>query len=67
MQSEQEFQAAYGQAMETLITKMKTTTELIAKEKVYTLVVEVSEGGVVYSVPTIDLTAELITRFNAGK
>ena len=67
MQSEQEFQAAYGQAMETLITKMKTTTELIAKEKGYTLVVEISEGGVVYSVPTIDLTAELITRFNAGK
>lgn len=67
MQSEQEFQAAYGQAMETLITKMKTTTELIAKEKGYTLVVEVSEGGVVYSVPTSDLTAELITRFNAGK
>ena len=67
MQSEQDFQAAYGQAMEGLITKLKTTTELIAKEKGYTLVVEVNEGGVVYSTPANDLTAELITRFNAGK
>lgn len=67
MQSEQEFQAAYGQAMESLITKMKTTTEVIAKEKGYTLVVEINEGGVVYSTGAIDLTAELITRFNAGK
>lgn len=67
MQSEQEFQAAYGQAMEALITKMKTTTEVIAKEKGYTLVVEINEGGVVYSTGAIDLTAELITRFNAGK
>lgn len=67
MQSEQEFQTVYGEAMEGLITKLKTTTELIAKEKGYSLVVEVNEGGVVYSTPANDLTAELITRFNAGK
>jgi outer membrane protein len=67
MQSEQEFQAVYGEAMEGLITKLRTTTELIAKEKGYALVVEVNEGGVVYSTPANDLTAELITRFNSGK
>ncbi len=67
MQSEQDFQMAYGQAMDGLITKMKTLTEVLAKEKGYSLVIEVNEGGVVYTSPAFDLTADLITRYNAGK
>ena len=64
--AEGEMQQAYMGAMETLIEKMKKLTQTIAAEKGYTLVVEVNEGGVVYYSPTIDMTQELITRYNAA-
>lgn len=61
-----EMQQAYMGAMETLIEKMRKLTQTIAAEKGYTLVIEVNEGGVVYTSPTIDITSELITRYNAA-
>lgn len=64
-QSEGEMQQAYQGAMETLITKMKQITTGIATERAYTLVIEINEGGVVYASPTIDITDELIKRYNA--
>jgi len=64
--AEGEMQQAYMGAMETLIEKMKKLTQTIATEKGYTLVIEVNEGGVVYAAPTIDLTSDLITRYNAA-
>lgn len=64
--AEGEMQQAYMGAMENLIEKMKKLTQTIATEKGYTLVIEVNEGGVVYSAPTIDITSELITRYNAA-
>lgn len=63
-QSEGEMQQAYQGAMEQLIAKMKTITTGIATERGYTLVIEVNEGGVVYTSPTIDITDELIKRYN---
>ena len=65
-QSEGEMQQAYQGAMETLIAKMKTITQSIATERAYTLVIEVNEGGVVYTAPSIDITDELIKRYNAA-
>lgn len=65
-QSEGEMQQAYQGAMESLIAKMKTITTGIATERGYTLVIEVNEGGVVYTSPTIDITDELIKRYNAA-
>ncbi|MES2641832.1 MAG: OmpH family outer membrane protein [Myxococcota bacterium] len=64
--SEGEMQQAYMGAMETLIEKMKKLSQTIATEKGYTLVIEVNEGGVIYASPTIDMTADLITRYNAA-
>jgi outer membrane protein len=63
-ESDQEMQMAYGQAMEGLITKMRTISEEISKERGYQLVLEVTEGGVVYSSSELDITAELIKRYN---
>ena len=64
--AEGEFQQAYMGAMQTLIEKMKKLSTTIATEKGYTLVVEINEGGVVYASPTIDITDELIKRYNAA-
>ncbi len=64
-QSEGEMQQAYQGAMENLITKMRTITQSIATERTLTLVIEVNEGGIVYTSPTIDITDELIKRYNA--
>ncbi len=64
--AEGEMQQAYMAAMEQLIEKMKKLTQTLATEKGYTLVIEVNEGGVVYVAPTIDITSDLITRYNAA-
>ena len=64
-QSQGEMQQSYQNTMDTLITKMKAITQTIATERAYTLVIEVNEGGVVYSAPSIDITDELIKRYNA--
>lgn len=64
--SQGEMQQAYMGAMETLIGKMKPLVGTIATEKGYTIVIETNEGGVYYSSPTIDITDELIKRYNAA-
>jgi outer membrane protein len=61
-----EMQQAYYGAMETLIEKMRKLAQTIGTEKGYTLIIEVNEGGVVYSAPAIDITDELIKRYNAA-
>jgi outer membrane protein len=63
--SEGEMQQAYYGAMETLIDKMKKIAQTIGTERGYTLVVEINEGGIVYASPTVDITEELIKRYNA--
>lgn len=64
--AEQEMQQAYYGAMETLIEKMKGIAAAIGKEKGYALIVEVNEGGVVYASPAVDVTEEVIKRYNAA-
>ena len=63
---EQEMQGAYYAAMEQFIEKMKKIAIAIGQERGYTLILEVTEGGVVYFQPTIDVTDELIKRYNAA-
>ena len=65
MASEQEMQGMYAQEMEGLIKKMRTICEEIARERGHDLVVEAQEGGVVFSKTELDITAELIKRYNA--
>jgi outer membrane protein len=64
VQSEKEMQSLYMESMEQLIQKMRTVVSQIAKEKKYNLVIEVSEGGAVYTDGVADLTAELVTRYD---
>lgn len=63
-QSEQEMQQLYGQLMQNLLDKMKMITTQIGKEKGYTLIIE--KSAVVYSQDAIDLTGELVKRYDAA-
>ncbi len=65
MDSQQQMQMAYSQEMEGLLAKMREICEEIGKEKAYTLVLEKTEGGVVYAAATTDITAELVKRYDA--
>jgi outer membrane protein len=63
---EGEMQQAYYGAMEQYIEKLKKIATAVGQERSYTLVLEVTEGGVVYVSPTIDITDEVIKRYNAA-
>ncbi len=63
-QSEQEMQALYGQLMQNLLDKMKMICTQIGKEKGYTLIIE--KGAVVFSTDAIDLTSELVKRYDSS-
>ena len=66
MQAESEMQQAYATAMESLLARMRTVSQEIAREKGLSLVLEVTEGGVVFTDGSQDLTAELIKRYDAA-
>lgn len=61
--NDQEMQQAYVQVMESLLTKLKAKSAEIGREKGYDLVLEVSQGAVVYFNGAIDITNEVIKRF----
>ena len=66
-QSEQEMQEANQNAMVTLATKMNTVVASLAKERNYTMVVQSGEASaVLWASPTIDVTDEVIKRYNAA-
>lgn len=65
MESEQSMQAAYAQEMEGLIGRMRVICEALGTERGYTLVLEKTEGGVVFAPSAIDITAEVVKRYDA--
>ena len=66
MQSEQEVQSVYAKEMEALITKMRTISGDLGKEKNLDLILEKTESGVVYHANSVtDLTQELIMRYDS--
>jgi len=66
MAAQQEFAQAYEKKAGALFQKLKKTCESIGAEQGYMLVLEVSQGGVVYSGNAVDITDELIKRYDAG-
>jgi len=67
MQGEEEMQALYTSKMEALIEKMRVISEQIGGERQYDLILEVTEGGVVYmGSGAVDITDELIRRYNGS-
>lgn len=65
MQAQQEIQMLEMQLMDELIGKLRPVCETVAKEKGFSMVLE-ANTGVVWSDSTVDITAEVIKRFNAG-
>jgi outer membrane protein len=66
MQSDAEMQQAYVQVMETLVTKLKTQAESVGRDQGLDLVLEASQGAVLFSAPALDITDEVIKRYNAS-
>ena len=64
--AQQEMAQAYETKAASLFEKLRVVCEKIGKEKGYDLILEVSQGGVVYSGSSDDITAELVTRYDAG-
>lgn len=65
-QAEMEMQEAYAKEMEALIVKMRDIAIEIAKARTYDIVLEATEGGVVYHSDKIpDITNEVIKKFDA--
>ena len=65
-QAEMEMQEAYAREMEGLIVKMRDIAVEIAKSKSYDMVLEVTEGGLVYHSDTVpDITDEVIKKYDA--
>jgi outer membrane protein len=66
MAAQQEMAQAYEQKAGGLFQRMRTVCEKIGAERGFSLILESSQGGVVYSGSAEDVTEELIKRFNAG-
>lgn len=64
MQYEQEMQQTYMTMLQDLDTKMRRTSEIVAKEKGYDLVID--RAAVVYmGGATVDMTDTLVQRYNS--
>ncbi|MEE2750400.1 MAG: OmpH family outer membrane protein [Myxococcota bacterium] len=66
MRVDAEMQQAYVQVMESLVGKLKTHAETVAKASGYDLVLEASQGAVLYSAPAMDITAKVVAQYNSG-
>ncbi len=56
-----------AEATKKIFERMGKIIEQIGKEKKYDLILEKTESSVLFALPTMDLTAELIKRYNAAK
>lgn len=65
MSAEQEIQTAQARKANSLFERMRSVVETIGEEKGYDLVIEAS--AVMYMGKVDDITAELVTRFDAAK
>ncbi len=56
-----------GEATKKIFEKMRKIIEGIGKEQSYTMIFERTESSVLYAKDGMDLTKELVKRYNAGK
>lgn len=56
-----------AEATKKIFDRMGKIIEQIGKEKKYDLILEKSESSVLYALPTMDITSDLIKRYNAAK
>ena len=64
--ADMEMQQTYGKLMEGLIVELRAVVQTMGKAKGYTLILEVTEGGVVYTGAGVtDITDALIQQYDA--
>lgn len=63
--ADMQMQQAYVSAMERLMTGLKEVAAEVGRERNVDLVIEVSQGSVLYSRAEMDITDEVIKRYNA--
>ena len=56
-----------AEATKTIFERMGKIIEKIGKEKKYDIILEKTESSVLYAMPEMDVTSELIKRYNASK
>jgi outer membrane protein len=62
--NEQAMQAQYVQVMDTVFNSLKAHAEAIGKAEGFTVILESSQGGVLFAMDGIDLTDRVIARAN---
>jgi outer membrane protein len=67
MESQRELGSKEGDLTKDIIERMQRIMRRIGQSDGYTLILERSEGGVVYVPTNYDLTDMLIQRYNAGE
>jgi outer membrane protein len=63
--AEMEMQQAYYGAMESLMVGLKETAETLGGEGGFDLILEVSQGSVLYAKSGVDMTDKVIQRYNS--
>lgn len=56
-----------GQLTKGILARMQSILRTIGRDEGYTLIVESNEGGVVWAPNDLDLTSDLVRRYNAGE
>ena len=65
--NEQQMQAQYVQVMDTVFNSLKSHAEAIGRAEGYTVILESSQGSVLFATDGIDLTDRVIARANGGQ
>ncbi|MCB9759357.1 MAG: OmpH family outer membrane protein [Alphaproteobacteria bacterium] len=63
--ADMQMQQAYFSSMEQLMGGLKNVAEEIGRERGVDLVLEVSQGAVLYAKPELDITNDVVKRYNA--
>lgn len=56
-----------GELTKTIVARMERILRVLGPQRGYTLILERSEGGVVWAPTQLDLTAEVVQRYNKGE
>ena len=67
MRHQQDLQAKEQEATGKIVERMNRIIQKIAASESFTMIFDRQQGGVVYAKPHLDLTNELIRRYNAGE
>ncbi len=67
LRNQQDLQAKEQEAMAKIIDRMQRIVAKLASAENFTMVLERNQAGLIYAKPPLDLTNDLIRRYNAGE